>query len=136
MARRCLRRITRGARGDRKALGWQSLAALPRPLSAAAPLPCGAALGNSFRPTAYRSRRTKTQSTKQDQNQIHPASRSPLEETLEADISTWQKTGHFYFALSELFTHGASLEAFKGLLGALRFQCCVPRLLGAVNRCL
>ncbi len=49
---------------------------------------------------------------------------------MEADISTWQKTGHFYFALTELFTHGASLEAFKGLLGALRFQCCVPRLLG------
>jgi hypothetical protein len=23
-----------------------------------------------------------------------------LEETLEADISTWQKTGHFYFALT------------------------------------
>src|SRR5260370_6297058 len=100
VAGRRLRRITRSARGDRKALGWQSLAASPRPLSAATALPGGPAIGNSFRPTAYRSRRSKTQSTKQDQNQIHPASRSSLEENLEADISTWQKTGHFYFALT------------------------------------
>src|SRR5260370_575309 len=68
-----------------------------------------------FRPTAYRSRRSKTQSTKQDQNQIHPASRSPLEETLEADISIWQKTGHFYFALTELFTRCRGKMRMSGL---------------------
>jgi hypothetical protein len=26
-----------------------------------------------------------------------------LEETVEADISTWRKTGHFYFALTPIY---------------------------------
>src|SRR5207245_1014821 len=77
------------------------LAAFSRPLPAATALPGGAAICNSFRPTACRSCRSKTQTPNQDQNQTHPLSRSPLEETLEADISTWQKTGHFYFALTQ-----------------------------------
>ena len=34
-------------------------------------------------------------------NQIHLASRSSLEKELEADISIEQKTGHFYFALTQ-----------------------------------
>ena len=44
--------------------------------------------------------RSKNQITHPHQNQIHPLSRSSAEETLEADISIWQKTGHFYFALT------------------------------------
>jgi hypothetical protein len=39
VARRCLRRITRGARGDRTVSGRFALVALPRPLPAAACLP-------------------------------------------------------------------------------------------------
>ena len=31
----------------------------------------------------------------------HPASRSPVAKSLEADISIWRKTGHFYFALTK-----------------------------------
>jgi len=62
--------------------------------------PGGAAIGNSFRPTACRSRRSKTQSSHPGQNQIHSPARSSLEETLEADISIWQGTGHSYFALT------------------------------------
>jgi transposase len=81
-------------RNRRRKAVHQSLAALPRPLSAAAPLPGSAALGNSFRPTAYRSRRSKTKNSHEDQNQKHSASRSSLEEALEADISIWQRTGH------------------------------------------
>ncbi len=106
VARTGLRRLTRGARGDRTASGRFALAAFPRPLPAAARLPGGAAIGNSFRPTACRSRRSKTQSSHQGQNQIHSPARSPLEERLEADISTWQKTGHFYFALTSKTNYG------------------------------
>src|SRR5207245_11477426 len=80
-------------------------AACSPPLPAATALPGGAAICNSFRPTACRSCRSKTQTPNQDQNQTHPLSRSPLEETLEADISTWQKTGHFYFALTLVGVH-------------------------------
>ncbi len=101
LARRRLPGITRGSGGDRKTPGWFALAAFPRPLPAAASLPGGAAIGNSFRPTACRSRRSKTQSSHPGQNQIHSPARSSLEETLEADISIWQGTGHFYFALTE-----------------------------------
>src|SRR5207245_9316273 len=99
-ARKRLRRIARGSRGNRAAAGRIPLAAFSRPLPAATALPGGAAICNSFWPTACRSCRSKTQTPNQDQNQTHPLSRSPLEETLEADISTWQKTGHFYFALT------------------------------------
>ena len=44
-----------------------------------------------FRPTAYGACGPKERQTK-----VHSPSRSPLEE----DISIWQKTGHFYFALT------------------------------------
>jgi hypothetical protein len=88
---------------DRTALGWKPLAALPRPLSAPAALPrSGAAVRKSFRPTASRTCGTNTETPKQKQNQIPCASRTPLEKTLEADISSLLKTGHFYFALTEL----------------------------------
>ncbi|MGB9333899.1 MAG: hypothetical protein WCB14_02725, partial [Candidatus Acidiferrales bacterium] len=42
----------------------------------------------------------KTKTPNQEQNQIQSTSRTPLEKTLEADISIWRKTGHFYFALT------------------------------------
>ncbi|MFZ0885994.1 MAG: hypothetical protein WAN14_21505, partial [Candidatus Acidiferrales bacterium] len=45
-----------------------------------------------------------TESHPQHQNQIPCAGRSSLEKTLEADISTWHKTGHFYFALTPRWT--------------------------------
>jgi len=43
---------------------------------------------------------TNTETQKQKQTQIPCACRSPLEKTMEADISIWRKTGHFYFALT------------------------------------
>ena len=56
------------------------------------PCPDGAGFGSkSFRPTASR-----TRCQTQEKNQIRPPSHSPLEE----DTSTWQKRGHFYFALT------------------------------------
>ena len=48
---------------------------------------------NPLRPTAYGACGPKERQTK-----VHSPSRSPLEE----DISIWQKTGHFYFALTVL----------------------------------
>src|SRR5271165_1456192 len=81
-----LRRITRGACRNRTTFGRFALAALSRPLPAAAPLPGRAAICKSFRPTASRTCRCKTQNLTPDQNQIHSATGSPLE---KADISTW-----------------------------------------------
>src|SRR5208282_2098176 len=78
-----------------------ALAAFSRPLLAAEPLPERAAIGKSFRPTASRSCRSKTKNPNNDQNQTQSAARSPLEEIMEADISIWRKTGHFYFALTQ-----------------------------------
>ena len=43
-----------------------------------------------------------SKSQKQNQTQIPCASPSPLEKTVEADISIWRKTGHFYFALTPM----------------------------------
>ena len=40
------------------------------------------------------------------------ASRTPLEETLEADISTWRKPGHFYFALTRTQSTNQSRAVF------------------------
>ena len=57
------------------------------------------AIGKSFRPTASRPCRSKTKTSHHNQNQTHSTPRSPLEEIMEADISTLRKTGHFYFAL-------------------------------------
>jgi hypothetical protein len=65
-----------------------------------APLPERTAIGKSFRPTASRTCRSKTKTPRENQTQIPCASRSPLEKTLEADISIWHKPGHFYFALT------------------------------------
>ena len=68
------------------------LGPLPRLLSQPAALPEPAARArNPLRPTAYGACGPKERQTK-----VHSPSRSPLEE----DISIWQKTGHFYFALT------------------------------------
>src|SRR5580693_6164335 len=99
--------------GDRTAVGWKPLAALPRPLSAPASLPrTAAAVRKSFRPTASRTCGTNTKTQKQNQTQIPCTCKPPLEKTMEADISIWQKPGHFYFAL----TRGGIEER----LGAIR----------------
>ena len=83
---------------NRTAIGRKPLAALPRPLSAPAGLPrTGANIRKSFRPTASRTRGTEGQTQNQKQTQIPCACRAPLEKTMEADISTLRKTGHFYF---------------------------------------
>src|SRR5260370_27619650 len=88
----------------RTAVGRKPLVALPRPLSAPASLPrTRAAARKSFRPTASRTRGTNTETQKQNQTQIPCACRSPLEKTMEADISILRKTGHFYFALTALY---------------------------------
>ena len=85
-------RIARSAGRRRAAAGWQFVGTLPGWLSEPAPLPDGAGFGSkSFRPTASR-----TRCQTQEKNQIRPPSHSPLEE----DTSTWQKRGHFYFALT------------------------------------
>lgn len=99
-ARTSLRRDARRARRDRAAPRRHALAALSRPLLATEPVPRRAAIGKSFRPTACRPCRSKTKAPHHHQNQIQSASRPPLEEALEADISIRRKTGHFYFALT------------------------------------
>ena len=84
-------RVARSARGNRTAAGWFVLAALPRPLPPPAALPAAsAAHGKSFRPTASRTSRKSTV-----KNLQKCSSEPPM-----ADISIWQKTGHFYFALT------------------------------------
>src|SRR5258707_14074171 len=101
--RRSVRGSSRCAGGNRTTTGWLALATLPRPLSAPAPLPSTpATVRKSFRPTASRTRgtNTETQKQKENQTQIPCACRSPLEETVEPDISILRKTGHFYFALT------------------------------------
>jgi hypothetical protein len=77
----------------REATGWQCVGALPQWLPAPGPLPgrADAFGGKSFRPTASRTRRQN-----QKKNQIRPSSYPSVEE----DTSTWQKSGHFYFALT------------------------------------
>ena len=98
---RATRRSLRGASWstgrNRTASGRLALAALPRSVSPPAPLPrTGAARCKSFRPTASR---TYSTSSIEDPKECSSA-------TSMADISIWQKTGHFYFALtaSERFT--------------------------------
>jgi hypothetical protein len=46
-----------------------------------------------------------------------------LEETLEADISTWQKTGHFYFALTAF----SSRERQRGVPEVIEREKSSPR---------
>jgi hypothetical protein len=99
--RRSLRGSSRGAGGNRATTGWFALATLPRPLSPPAPLPSTSATARkSFRPTACRTCGTKNKTKRQNQTQISCACPSPLEETMEPDISILRKTGHFYFALT------------------------------------
>src|SRR3990167_3517773 len=87
---RCLPAATDS--GRRAAARWQPVGALPPSLPVAAALPSRATVGgDSFRPTASRTCRPN-----QKKNQIRPPSHSPLEE----DTSTWQKSGHSYFALT------------------------------------
>ena len=84
--------VAGGAGGGRTAARRQPLGPLPRLLSQPAALPEPAARArNPLRPTAYGACGPKERQTK-----VHSPSRSPLEE----DISIWQKTGHFYFALT------------------------------------
>ncbi len=91
------------AGGNRTASGWLALATFPRPLPAPAPLPSTpATVRKSFRPTASRTCGTNTETQKQNQTQIPCACTSPLEETMEPDISILRKTGHFYFALTRI----------------------------------
>jgi len=96
---------------DRTAVGWKPLVALPRALSEPAPLPrTPAAVRKSFRPTASRTCGTNTETSKQNKTQMPCASRSPLEKAMEADISMWRETGHFYFALTRNFEFVFSLD--------------------------
>src|SRR5260370_2676543 len=99
--RRSLPGSSRCGGGNRTTTGWLALATLPRPLSAPAPLPSTpATVRKSFRPTASRTYGTNTETQKQNQTQIPCTRTSPLEETMEPDISILRKTGHFYFALT------------------------------------
>src|SRR5256884_4165401 len=96
IAGRSLRWFTGSAGGNRAAAGWFALVALPQSLSAPAPL-CGTgpARGKSFRPTASSPYRKAT---------IKSLQKCPAQPPM-ADISIWQKTGHFYFALTEAYPH-------------------------------
>jgi len=97
--RRMLLRI--GERGDGAVVHGLRGRPSKRSLSPAAPLPSTpATIRKSFRPTASRTCGKNTETQKQNQTQIPCACRSPLEKTLEADISIRRKTRHFYFALT------------------------------------
>src|SRR5258708_36634124 len=89
---RSLRGSSRCTGGNRTTSGWLTLVALPRSLSPSALLPGNRAMrGKSFRPTASRTHRKSTFKSSQK-----CCSKPPM-----ADISIWQKTGHFYFALTQ-----------------------------------
>ena len=77
-ARRGLRRTARRSRRNRKAARRHALAALPRPLPAAALLSGSAAIRKSFRPTASRTCGSQTKTPNPNQNPLQPASRSSL----------------------------------------------------------
>jgi hypothetical protein len=107
-AGRSLCRASWSCGGDRTATRRKPLVALPRALSASALLPrTHANVRKSFRPTASRTCGTTTKTQNQNHTQIPRACKSPLEETMEADISIWRKTGHFYFALTRRETRAA-----------------------------
>jgi Helix-turn-helix domain len=108
-AGRCLRGAARRWRGNRTPAGWQSLASFSRPLLAASGLSGRAAIRKSFRPTACRTCGSKSKTQNRKKGQIYSASGSPL-----ADISIWQKTGHFYFALTGLSSRRRQSERPPG----------------------
>jgi|SRR6516164_8853135 len=117
---RCPRRNARRPSGDRTAARWQSLASFPRPVPATQALCESNAIRKSFRPTASGPRESPTETTSTQQTQIHSASRSPL----APDISTWQKSGHFYFALTFGFARAPAPpsrqpQAFLALAGKI-----------------
>jgi hypothetical protein len=92
--------VCAGLRGARAEIERRlARAALPRSLLAVAPLSERTAQRKSFRPTASRTcaAKTKTQTQNKHQNQMHSSPGPSLE-----DISIWQKTGHFYFALTRI----------------------------------
>ena len=100
--RRSLRRSSGCTGGNRTTTGWLALATLPRPLSPPAPLPSTpATVRKSFRPTACRTRGTKSRNQKTKSNPNTMCLPITLEETMEPDISILRKTGHFYFALTD-----------------------------------
>ena len=102
---RSLPRTAGCSSGNRTTAGWLSLAALPEALSAPAALSrADVGFRKSLRPTASRTYETKSPTPKGVQTQIPCASRTPLEKTVEADISTLRKRGHFYFALTRAET--------------------------------
>src|SRR6202171_908151 len=87
-------RVARSSSGDRTPTRWFALAALPGSLPTAGSLP-GTSFRKSFRPTACRTRETKSKSSKGNQTQIPCASGTPLEKTMEADISILRKNRTF-----------------------------------------
>jgi hypothetical protein len=73
-------------------------------LSAPAFLPrTGASDHPSFRPTASRTCAQSRATQEQNHTPIPCACRSPLEQTMEADISILRKPGHSYFALTQIW---------------------------------
>src|SRR3984893_17716866 len=100
--RRSLRGSSGCAGGNRATTGWPALATLSRPLSPPAPLPSTPAPAReSFRAYGLRDSRNEEQNQK-IRHMIFGFDfcRSPLEETMDPDISILRKTGHFYFALT------------------------------------
>ena len=102
LAGRSLCRASWSRGRDRTAVGRKPLAALPR-VAICTCGPCPEPLRTvrkSFRlrPPGLAEQTSKTQ--KQNQTQIPCTCKPPLEKTMEADISIWQKPGHFYFALT------------------------------------
>src|ERR1700683_4238513 len=113
---RSLRGASWSAGRNRTETGWIALAAFPRPLSAPAPLPGRGAICKSFRPTACRTCRSKGEASQPNQTQIPCAYQSPLEKTVEADTSIWHKSGHFYFALTQIYGRPVLCQAVIALI--------------------
>ena len=100
--------------------GIDTLERATRPVPATQALCESNAIRKSFRPTASGPRESPTETTSTQQTQIHSASRSPL----APDISTWQKSGHFYFALTFGFARAPAApsrqpQAFLALAGKI-----------------
>ncbi|MGA7919418.1 MAG: hypothetical protein WCA38_07070, partial [Candidatus Acidiferrales bacterium] len=65
--------------------------------------------------------------------QIPCAARTPLEKTMEADISIWRKPGHFYFALTSGFAYYLSPQN-ENVLFALPISSCTSSSLMLMAR--